>query len=102
MSARHFIGGSIEGDEQQQAQRAHVGVKLPETFEADGRQYVQSWRSRDMSVYLCSNFSDEHEHFYHAYNIRVIGNIEMLGEMLVQTPNLDHAITVATKWESER
>ena len=82
------------------AQHAQV-VRLPQTFGDPDGQYTQCFRSATFAVYLRSEpAGSQNQHLYFAWQIRVIGGVEMIGDPITQSTSLDACMTVALRWEA--
>jgi hypothetical protein len=97
MNARH-----LQGEEQERAQKAQV-VRLPETFADPDGAYTQAYRSASFAIYLRSEPAhSQNQHKFFAWKIRVVGNVEMLGDPITESASLDACINLAAKWEAQQ
>ena len=82
------------------AQRAQC-VRLPQTFGDPDGTFTQAFRSASFAVYLRSEpAGSPNQHKYFAWQIRVIGGVEMIGDPITQSTSLDACMTAALRWEA--
>jgi hypothetical protein len=80
-------------------EQQQTAVPLPETFDDGPRQFYQVWRGKSAAVYGRSALSTEDRHLYYVYNIRTIGGVEFLGELILESASVNKCVDRADKWE---
>jgi hypothetical protein len=83
-------------------QQQRAVVPIPETFDSGPRQFYQVWRGKSAAVYGRSALSTEDRHLFYVYNVRTIGGVEHLGELILESASLNRCVERADRWERTR
>jgi hypothetical protein len=81
---------------------SRAAVPIPENWWDGPRQFYLVWRSTSAAIYARSALSSETEHVFFLFNVRVIANIEHLGEKLGESRNINALVDKGNRWEMTR